>query len=628
MSHDAHFRILIKLSDQVQSFIITKNSFTVGRSKKADLQIPNEYLSNLHFRFDVVAENKFAVTDLGSTNGTCLKGIALIPNKPVHYNAGEEIVVKADKIVKLKILPLPAELHDSPSETKRNEAQKIVHNEILIQIENGKKELAKITKMIKINYEAYEVEKENRRIEMLKTAENYKKQIQELKESSEKLLSENMAEGLKVASVKEEIEKLCHEKNELKEIIETQYRALKTMTQKEQDAKEMLDASESSLCTAVNKLNIASEEYEKLSANLGAARDEYEKLKHVTDILSEEKKKLIEIYQKEKALFDSEMAEKRKVHMDELNKQLEEFNDQALKKRTELDYLKTEYDLKQKAFDENLLNYEIKEKEKIESEFKNQMAKMSSELLFYRSEIKNAAQTYKLKMAEQELKLENEKRKYLDDLDVELNLVKENRLKTIINETEAVEKLQKEKEEQVTILQDLRQEVYRQRENQKTILEDLNKENEAAIKEAEYYADKEIRTMKFRKVQELSETISHHIAKDLLARRGRTLDDEYVEKSAVAIKRLIVERMLESKDDESERTRQLVLGDELKKFRTKNESAGLFSYSVVASVAAILFVVLSASLIFPEKVAKTKKILTEKVLASSQFARKPAQNPK
>lgn len=610
MSSRTQFKILIKIGDQVQSFMIDKKSFTVGRSKNADLQIPYDYLSNLHFRFEEISKNIFAITDLGSTNGTCLKNISLIPQKPTRYEAGEEILIKVQKGIRLKIIPLEVSLPES-SELKK----------LTMQIEKGKEELTKITEMIKTNQEAYLMEKESHLQEILKIEEEHKN----LQDETEKLILEKMDEGLKVVLIRDELTKLSIEKEELKDVVETQYKALKLMTQKSIDTSEMLSASESSLQKMMGELNEKSLEYSTVSHALESARTEYEQLKHTTDILNIETKKLVDIYQVEKEQFDSVMEEKRKTHMEELNKQLENYNDEALKKKTELDYLKTEYDLRQKAYDDNLRRHEQREKEKSDLELKRQTAQMTTELLHYRSELKNIEKHYKNKLKEQELALDEKKRKFFTDLENEIHIIKESRVKAISEETHELEKIKTEKEESIETLKVLRTELNKQQEALKEFLNEMNRQRNEAISQAESETDKEIRTMKFKKVQELSEQIGHHIAKDLMIRRGRALDDEYIEKSSVAIKRLIVEKMLESHDVDTERTRQLVLGDELKKFRNQGDANKFSATSIVASVAALLFVLLSAAVIYPEAVLVTKKIVLEKIRL--QKDRLPASNP-
>lgn len=578
MSSKTQFKILIKIGDQVQSFMIDKKLFTIGRSKTADLQIPCDYLSNQHLRFEEIEKNTFTITDLGSTNGTWLKNVFLTPQKPVRYESGNEILIKVQGGVRLKILPVEMAIPDLPVQSQ----------------------------------ESYLAEKKYRQEEMAVIEEKHRNEVHLLKEEIDKITLEKMDENLKIVLIKEELGKLEAERAELKEIVETQYKALKLISQKTIETEELLITSEKSLHKVTSELSDQTLEYTKQSLALDSVRTEYDKLKHATDILNAETKKLVAIYQTEKEQFDSVMEEKRKNHMEELNKQLESYNDEFLKKKTELDYLKTEYELKHKAFDENLRRYEQKEKEKTDLELKRQTAQMTTELLYYRSELKNIEKHYKNKLREQELALEAEKIKATEELEINLRREKDNRLKQIVEETSELEKIKLEKSEMLENVKSLRADWDKQISDHKDFLTEMNRQKNEAIATAEGETDKEIRTMKFKKVQELSDQISQHIAKDLTMRRGRALDDEYIEKSSIAIKRLIVEKMLESHDVDTERTRQLVLGDELKKFKTQKSSGHLWSMPIVASVALFLFLLLSMSVFFPEKVLDMKNALLER----------------
>lgn len=120
MSSKTQFKILIKIGDQVQSFMIDKKLFTIGRSKTADLQIPCDYLSNQHLRFEEIEKNTFTITDLGSTNGTWLKNVFLTPQKPVRYESGNEILIKVQGGVRLKILPVEIAIPDLPVQSQES----------------------------------------------------------------------------------------------------------------------------------------------------------------------------------------------------------------------------------------------------------------------------------------------------------------------------------------------------------------------------------------------------------------------------------------------------------------------------------------------------------------------------
>jgi hypothetical protein len=68
----------------------TARPILLGRSDKADIVIPDDSVSKKHCGFDVTPHG-ITVTDVGSTNGTSVNGVALEPNKPCVLNGGETV---------------------------------------------------------------------------------------------------------------------------------------------------------------------------------------------------------------------------------------------------------------------------------------------------------------------------------------------------------------------------------------------------------------------------------------------------------------------------------------------------------------------------------------------------------
>ena len=49
-------------------------SYTIGRNYPVDIDVPDEYVSNLHARLTQDDDGQVWVEDLGSTNGTFING--------------------------------------------------------------------------------------------------------------------------------------------------------------------------------------------------------------------------------------------------------------------------------------------------------------------------------------------------------------------------------------------------------------------------------------------------------------------------------------------------------------------------------------------------------------------------
>lgn len=613
MSSDVQFKILVKIGDQVQSLVSDKNSFTVGRSKKADLQIEHEYLSNLHFRFDEVGKNKFTITDLGSTNGTFFKNKQLQPQTAVAYTAGDEILIRAGFGIRLKIIPQNIQLPN-----------KLEINSINKEIEEKRKSLVEISELVKVNQATYLNDKKIRQEEMEIIEEQHRQNIKGLVSEVEKVVLAKMDESLKVVLIKEELLKLTSERYELKDIVETQYTALKLITNKVISLETRFNQTDMSLNKTLSDIETKNIEYVHLSNSLKSAHLEYDQLKHKTDLLKDETKKLVEIYQLEKIQFDSEMEIKRKAHMDELTSQLEKYNEEAISKRTDLDYLKTEFDLKYKAFNDNLKRYELKEKEKLELDLAKKNNQVQTEILYIEDGFKKLSENYELTVQRQKNQIEEIRLGLLNNVEQELASYRTEKIQKIDDETKEIEILKNEKNQMQEALNLIKIDLDKQKLAQKEFLEEMNRQRNEVISQAESETDKEIRTMKFKKVQELSEQISAHLTKDLMNRRGRALDDEYIEKSSVAIKRLIIEKMLDSGNVDTERTRQFVLGDEFKKSRDQSELKKVSSLSLAAGMAIVLSCLLLAALFFPEKILITKRSMME--IFESSNNRIPANN--
>ncbi len=98
-------KVILKMSDgTTDERIISKSSFTLGRSSQNDLCVKSEGLSREHCRFEITSEGDIYITDLNSTNGVLFDGIRIDPAKPVKYLPFFNLMI--GPIHGLEILPL------------------------------------------------------------------------------------------------------------------------------------------------------------------------------------------------------------------------------------------------------------------------------------------------------------------------------------------------------------------------------------------------------------------------------------------------------------------------------------------------------------------------------------------
>jgi len=78
-------------------------TITVGRDKLNEIVIDNKYLSSRHI--DIYAQSgEVFITDLGtsdsgSTNGSYINGMKLIPSHPTKLNKGEQLILGSEDVV-------------------------------------------------------------------------------------------------------------------------------------------------------------------------------------------------------------------------------------------------------------------------------------------------------------------------------------------------------------------------------------------------------------------------------------------------------------------------------------------------------------------------------------------------
>ncbi len=98
-------KVILKMSDgTTDERIISKSSFTLGRSSQNDLCVKSEGLSREHCRFEITSEGDIYITDLNSTNGVLFDGTRIETDKPVKYLPFFNLII--GPIHGLEILPL------------------------------------------------------------------------------------------------------------------------------------------------------------------------------------------------------------------------------------------------------------------------------------------------------------------------------------------------------------------------------------------------------------------------------------------------------------------------------------------------------------------------------------------
>ncbi len=80
-------------SASAQTIDIKKPSLIIGRSQMADVEVTDPLVSRIHLMITGTTPIDIKVTDLNSSNGTCLDGVPLKPNEPAYWDVGKPIVI-------------------------------------------------------------------------------------------------------------------------------------------------------------------------------------------------------------------------------------------------------------------------------------------------------------------------------------------------------------------------------------------------------------------------------------------------------------------------------------------------------------------------------------------------------
>lgn len=87
---------------QSQSFDIDKTSFTIGRSKDADITLKVEGMSRKHLQIDLDGEQLYVI-DLNSSNGVFVNEEKIEAGKKVEYHSFLPLTVCAGVAITLNI---------------------------------------------------------------------------------------------------------------------------------------------------------------------------------------------------------------------------------------------------------------------------------------------------------------------------------------------------------------------------------------------------------------------------------------------------------------------------------------------------------------------------------------------
>ncbi len=72
---------------------LKKPSLIIGRSQAADIELTDPLVSRVHLLITGTTPIDIKVTDLNSSNGTCLDGILLKPNESVYWDVGKPLII-------------------------------------------------------------------------------------------------------------------------------------------------------------------------------------------------------------------------------------------------------------------------------------------------------------------------------------------------------------------------------------------------------------------------------------------------------------------------------------------------------------------------------------------------------
>ncbi len=79
--------------------VFQDNKIVLGRSVNANIVINNQYVSGQHLSLSLNQSDEVVVVDLGSSNGTYIQGIKLIPHQEYILHQNEHLIVGSEDVV-------------------------------------------------------------------------------------------------------------------------------------------------------------------------------------------------------------------------------------------------------------------------------------------------------------------------------------------------------------------------------------------------------------------------------------------------------------------------------------------------------------------------------------------------
>ncbi|MEP6984849.1 MAG: FHA domain-containing protein [Chloroflexota bacterium] len=76
-----------------QTIDIKQPTMFIGRGQMADVELHDPLVSRMHLMITGTTPYSMKITDLNSSNGTCLDGVQLKPNETVYWDVGKPVVI-------------------------------------------------------------------------------------------------------------------------------------------------------------------------------------------------------------------------------------------------------------------------------------------------------------------------------------------------------------------------------------------------------------------------------------------------------------------------------------------------------------------------------------------------------
>jgi pSer/pThr/pTyr-binding forkhead associated (FHA) protein len=298
-------RIKILLKNQTISryqIVDGKDSFVIGRSDRADVQIESDLISREHLKISFDQNNQLFIEDLNSSNGTWFNKQRIPTKEKLSYVLGEDIYLGMNDAVLIKIEnseanSKPQELEEEPpvlmavndgyaipakakvtagskidAKTEIRNILKLIPQEDLISIDNAKKAQDEI---------------DLKMLELIQTEKNVNGRLVQVEQKYQDLLA-------KIAKEKEEF---SQQKNGYDVLIKDEQQELEKTNQLKKESLLEAEKANQSKEVALLELEKANQLKEKVLFELEKANHVKEKELLKNEILTKETKELEKNYQ-------------------------------------------------------------------------------------------------------------------------------------------------------------------------------------------------------------------------------------------------------------------------------------------------------------------------------------------